>query len=401
MLFKGFWGRLLWSKAFPLFLILSFFLTSVTFGLDYDREISKKQKLLERIKKQLEEQERQIRAREKKEKSILSEISELDKEIEKVTLEVNITSLKIKKLDSEIEKKKALIRRLLSELEYKRHLLSERLCAMYRYGRASYLEALLRASSWEDLALNSFYLRRIANYEASLIKEIELREKEVSREKAELERKLKDLTVLKEKLKRELASLNSKKSQREALLKKIRKEKAFYQKAYQEFEELSRQLEVTIRKLIADKRRASLGRSEESSSFRLGRRRPRLIWPVKGQVVSSYGYRVHPRFKTREFHAGIDIKAPRGTAVKAAASGEVIFAGWLRGYGRVVIILHSGGIATVYAHLNDVVVSEGQEVSQGQVIGSVGSTGLATGSHLHFEVRIDGRTVNPLSYLPR
>lgn len=400
MLSRGFWERSLLSKSI-IALLFIFVFSSLALALDYDREISEKQKLLERIKRQLEEQERLIKAKVQKEESLLNEIGKLDKEIEKLTLESKITSLKIDKLNAEINEKKKLIEKLLAELESKRELLAGRLQAMYRYGRASYLEALLRASSWENLVLNSLYLKRIASYEASLIEEIERKEKEVSREKAELEKRLRELLALREKLKGELASLNRKKSEREILLNKVRQERTFYEKARSEFEELSRQLEVTIRKLIADREAAARLRSGEISGFRLGQRRVRMIWPVNGKIVSSYGYRVHPQFGTRDFHGGIDIEAPLGTAVKAAASGEVIFAGWLRGYGKVVIILHDGGVASVYAHLNDIVVSERERVSQGQVIGSVGNTGLATGTHLHFEVRVDGKTVDPLSYLPR
>ena len=188
---------------------------------------------------------------------------------------------------------------------------------------------------------------------------------------------------------------------RQALLKKIQKEKKLYQRARAEFEELSRKLELAIRKLILEKKMASSRRVVSGGSFRLGYRRVRLVWPVRGRITSGFGYRIHPIFKTKRFHAGIDIAAPTGTAVKAAASGEVLYAGWLRGYGKVIIILHRGGMATVYAHLRDIVVREGQRVAQGEIIGSVGSTGWSTGPHLYFEVRIDGRAVNPLKYLPR
>ncbi len=390
------------SRRWLFFLLLVLLiLPSMSFAINYDAEIERRQKLLERIKKQLKYQEKLIRYKARKEKSILAQINRLDKEIEEKKLEVKITNLKIKKLKSEIEKKKKLIARLLKELEEKRALLSSRIKAIYRYGRIGYLEALLKASSWEDLSLRSLYLKRIASYEASLVDEIRRREAEVSREKAVLEGKLRKLFALKRTLEKEMAALSRKKLQRQALLKKIQKEKKLYQKAYAEFEELSRKLELTIRKLILEKRIAASRKVASGGGFRLGYRKVRLIWPVRGRITSGFGYRIHPLFKTRRFHAGIDIAAPAGTAVKAAASGEVLYAGWLRGYGKVVIILHRGGMATVYAHLKDIVVREGQRVSQGEIIGSVGSTGWSTGPHLYFEVRIDGRAVNPLKYLPR
>lgn len=389
------------KKWFSFLVFILLLLPSVSFAINYDAEIEKRQKLLERIKKQLRYQEKLIKYKARKEKSILAQINRLDKEIERKRLEIKITDLKIRKLKSEIDKKRKLIARLLRELEEKRALLSSRIKAMYRYGRIGYLEALLKASSWEDLALRGLYLKRIASYEASLIDEIRRKEMKVSKEKALLERKLKRFFALKRTLQKEMAELGRKKLRRQALLKKIQKEKKLYQRARAEFEELSRKLELAIRKLILEKKMASSRRVVSGGSFRLGYRRVRLVWPVRGRITSGFGYRIHPIFKTKRFHAGIDIAAPTGTAVKAAASGEVLYAGWLRGYGKVIIILHRGGMATVYAHLRDIVVREGQRVAQGEIIGSVGSTGWSTGPHLYFEVRIDGRAVNPLKYLPR
>lgn len=98
-------------------------------------------------------------------------------------------------------------------------------------------------------------------------------------------------------------------------------------------------------------------------------------------------------------HAGIDISAPNGTPIVAAASGTVYSAGWLGGYGNAVVIVHSGGLSTLYAHQSSLAVSSGSSVSQGQTIGYVGSTGFSTGNHLHFEVRLNGSPVDPLGYL--
>jgi murein DD-endopeptidase MepM/ murein hydrolase activator NlpD len=123
-----------------------------------------------------------------------------------------------------------------------------------------------------------------------------------------------------------------------------------------------------------------------------------LIWPVSGPITSPYGPRCLPNGDC-SFHPGIDIGASSGTPIRAAASGTVISAGWLGGYGNLVVIDHGNGLATAYAHQSSMAVGNGAAVSQGQVIGYVGCTGYCFGPHLHFEVRVNGEPVNPLGYL--
>lgn len=118
-----------------------------------------------------------------------------------------------------------------------------------------------------------------------------------------------------------------------------------------------------------------------------------LAWPSRGNLTSRFGRRY------RSHHDGIDLAAPRGTPFYAAADGVVEFAGWEGGYGRVIYINHGGGVVTLYGHASKILVEPGQRVIKGQLIGRVGCTGSCTGSHLHFEVRIDGRAVDPLKYL--
>lgn len=125
-----------------------------------------------------------------------------------------------------------------------------------------------------------------------------------------------------------------------------------------------------------------------------------LQWPVKGRISSGYGYRIHPILRTRHFHGGIDIAAPEGTAVKAAASGKVIKAGQLGNYGLAVVLEHSGGVTTWYGHNSKLLVRVGETVKQGQTVALVGRTGLVTGPHLDFRIKIGNQTEDPLDWLP-
>jgi murein DD-endopeptidase MepM/ murein hydrolase activator NlpD len=122
-------------------------------------------------------------------------------------------------------------------------------------------------------------------------------------------------------------------------------------------------------------------------------------WPVAGYISSAFGYRPDPVTGQREMHEGLDISAPLGTKVSAPADGAVLFAGAQRGYGYVVIVAHKYGISTRYAHLSSMTVRVGQRVRKNDILGYVGATGKATGPHLHFEVHMENRPVNPLRFL--
>jgi murein DD-endopeptidase MepM/ murein hydrolase activator NlpD len=122
-------------------------------------------------------------------------------------------------------------------------------------------------------------------------------------------------------------------------------------------------------------------------------------WPVVGRINSPFGWRGDPFSGRRDFHTGVDIKGPTGRGIAAAASGRVVYAGWMSGYGKTVVIEHPGGYTTLYGHCSSLLCREGSRVSRGDLIARVGSTGRSTGSHLHFEVRVGGTPVNPLRYL--
>lgn len=129
------------------------------------------------------------------------------------------------------------------------------------------------------------------------------------------------------------------------------------------------------------------------------KRKSRFIWPLQGRTTDEYGWRVHPINKKRLFHKGLDIAAPRGKEIMAADSGTVLFAGKSGGYGNLVILSHPQGYTTRYGHCQKLTVKTGQKIEQGDTIALVGSTGISTGPHLHFEIRKKGRAMNPRDYL--
>lgn len=124
-----------------------------------------------------------------------------------------------------------------------------------------------------------------------------------------------------------------------------------------------------------------------------------LSYPCDAPLTSGFGYRLHPILGYTKFHSGLDFGADYGTPIRAAAPGKVLFAGWYGGYGQTVILDHGNQISTLYGHASEIYVSEGQIIQRGTPIATVGSTGLSTGPHLHFEVRVSGEPIDPLEYL--
>ena len=121
-------------------------------------------------------------------------------------------------------------------------------------------------------------------------------------------------------------------------------------------------------------------------------------WPVEGRLSSGFGMREHPKYHTEKFHTGVDLSVPSGTPVHATADGIISFAGWSPGNGNIVVVEHGSGFSTVYAHNSKNLVKAGQTVKRGDVVANAGATGVATGSHVHYEVWVNGQYVDPAGY---
>jgi septal ring factor EnvC (AmiA/AmiB activator) len=174
-----------------------------------------------------------------------------------------------------------------------------------------------------------------------------------------------------------------------------------------ELEEASRRLEALVSKLsrrLATKRAAV--RPVEPAGPRppgvgLGTLRGQLPWPTEGRVVAGFGRQVHPRFGTETFRRGVDIEAEEGASIRAVYAGTVLYRGWLKGYGNLIILDHGAGYYTLYAHASEFLVGEGDRVKAGQGVARVGETGSLEGPRLYFEVRYQGRPEDPEQWLRR
>jgi len=215
-----------------------------------------------------------------------------------------------------------------------------------------------------------------------------------------------------------LASVEAKATERMLVLRQLEQDKVSYQRLVSSLEDESARLEEELRRRAAEEearrvaaaeaaRRVAVAnearRGDSPAADRGGgaaaRGNARFHRPSDGRVTSNFGYRTHPIFGTRRLHAGMDFGAPRGAPIYAAEAGVVVSAGRRGGYGIATVIDHGGGLTTLYGHQSSVEVRAGEQVSRGEVIGRVGSTGFSTGPHLHFEVRVSGSPVDPRGYL--
>jgi murein DD-endopeptidase MepM/ murein hydrolase activator NlpD len=272
-------------------------------------------------------------------------------------------------------------------------LLNQRLIDMYESEDPSTLDVLLSSQSLGDFLDQVDYVRHIDSQDVTITKQVHgardrwhsVREKtKVTKDRVEtvtrtIAVRTAEVRAEKERLLISEQGLGQLKGRRRKQLASVQESKAEY------LHEVAG-LQASSARVTAQLQTASSSYSSTPSSSG-------LIWPVNGPVVSGFGMR------WGRMHEGIDIGVGYGTPIHAAASGTVVFSGWMGGYGNFVIIDHGGGMATAYGHQSSIAVGGGQSVSQGQVIGYVGCTGHCFGPHLHFEVRINGSPVDPLGYL--
>lgn len=287
-------------------------------------------------------------------------------------------------------------------------LLKHRLVDTYEHGDTGYLSVLLAAKSFTDFVERWEDLRLLIGANQRAVRARKAAEKRVATAQAGLEstqQQIAQQTQAQQRAHNQLATLADERSNLVAAADAQRRHVAG---EVAEMEDLSATEESQLEALIVERQReieAQREAARRAAGIAGGPVAPSsgapgtLGWPVSGTITSPFGYRRNPFGGGMEFHQGLDIAAPTGTTVTAAASGTVISAGWYGGYGNYILIDHGGGMATGYGHLSQIFVSSGQQVQKGQAIGAVGSTGASTGPHLHFEVRLSGKPVDPTGYL--
>jgi len=274
---------------------------------------------------------------------------------------------------------------------------------VYEHGDLGYVSVLLASTSFSDFVERWQDLRLLIEANERAVRARKAAEGKVAAAQADLENVQLTLEQQAQDQQRAQNQLDTLAQERRNLVAVADAARQNVANQVAQMEDLSASEEAELERMIRE-RQAELEAARAAARRAAGIVGPetapgQLAWPVTGTITSPFGMRPNPFGGGAEFHQGLDIAAPMGTTVTAAASGVVLSAGWYGGYGNYILIDHGGGMSTGYGHLSQIFVSSGQQVQKGQAIGAVGSTGMSTGPHLHFEVRIGGKPTDPAAYL--
>ncbi|NLP30256.1 MAG: peptidoglycan DD-metalloendopeptidase family protein [Clostridiales bacterium] len=343
------------------------------------------QQRLDELNAQIDSLQKQLKDGKTEEKSLNSQISNLDKliekaekEIAKINNEISATMKKISTTTAELEEKQ-------EEIDQQNDEMSNRIRAMYKNGDIGIIEVLLGSENITDFMTNLDMAQKIFDNDVKLLEKLEEQHRIIDGYRKELEALKQHLTAKKN----EQAGRQQELEVSRGSVAKLKAEVANNNKVLEgQIDSLNQEANALIAEIL---------RLQGTEDYVGGI----MAWPVPSskRITSYFGYRLHPILKVKKLHTGLDIGVPTGHEIVAANAGKVIKAAWNNSYGYMIMIDHGGGIVTLYAHNSKLKVNTGDIVTRGQVIALAGSTGMSTGPHLHFEVRVNGEYKNPLDYL--
>jgi len=316
--------------------------------------------------------------------------------------QIGIIQSEIDNINAQIAKYEELIAQRTQELEQTQaqeqeqfQLFCQRMRQMEEAGETSYWGIIFGAQDFSELLDNYMMVEEIIEYDNGVIQALEAIQAQVEQERAEIEEDKRAEEAAKLQEQEAQAELKEREAEVDKLIAQISEQEDDLEAKEEELKKAANAADAQIKKM--EKELAAQIKNVPSESG--------FLWPLNASyntLTSLYGPRIHPVTGKPNNHTGVDIPAPRNTKIYAAKSGVVTTSVYGSGsswsYGNYVVVSHSDGTSTLYAHMNSRAVSQGQTVKQGDVIGYVGTTGRSTGNHLHFEVRVNGNRVDPLNY---
>lgn len=318
----------------------------------------------------------------------LEAINKLDEEIYSYETQINTISENLENIEKQIKETEDYLDTIQVDYEHQKEVLQERLLYAYEEGPTRYLDVLLNSKSMLDFITNYYLIAELMQYDKDLLDGIERDKEQIEQIEQSLNESKENLKLIKNEQKKIAISLENSKIVKNSYINNLTNEEKQIQEEMSMYQEELDLLELEILLAVL----------ENSDTQYVG---GTFAWPAPGYytITSPYGMRVHPIIKTFSNHSGMDIGAPMGSYAIAANDGIVTKATYSYSYGNMVIIDHGGGVTTLYAHGSEILAQVGDIVKRGDAIMKVGSTGWSTGPHLHFEIRINGTTIDPYPYV--
>jgi murein DD-endopeptidase MepM/ murein hydrolase activator NlpD len=367
----------------------------------------------------IERKQRQVEKKRAREGVLTQTITNYGQRIRGLQGDIRGYAQREAKLQSSLQQKRAEVQRVQDRLEVARDrlvrlraelakatdVLSDRLVEIYKDDEPDVLTVILESDGFGDMLDRTAFLERISKQDRAIVTRV----RELKKQTTSLAKQLGDLEAQKQaaadailaqknqvsqaraQLVERQGALADQRAKRRTVLASTRESRAELEGDLKSLQKEQAAVQARIRAAQVSAAGSGGGGGGGGGAIKHGS--GNLIWPVNGPIVSPFGMR------WGRLHAGVDIAVPAGTPVHAAASGNVIIAGWVGGYGNYVCIAHGGSLSTCYGHNSSLGVSQGQSVKQGQVISSSGCTGHCFGPHVHFETRINGSPVDPMGYL--
>lgn len=355
---------------------------------------------LDGIKKKIELEKRVLSQVKKKESSVVESLSQVEIELERKNKQLKQSTSKLDFVVSEMHKKQAETVRLRESLEQRKTYLARRADALYRWQRGASPFMILNGDlSLSSLLKRKYYLQSTVAFDREMVQSLneqatrqETLTEELARKRQDVDAQRRELTEVKEAVQKEA-------QKKRELLASIRGEKESRQRALKDLEQAA----LRLQKMIEELSRRSAGKSskEAPAGSGLESMRGKLEWPVKGQLIGGFGKTKHHEFSTDVFRKGLEIEAPVGEEIRAVEKGKIVFADRFSGYGKMLIIDHGDRYYTVYAHLSDFLKKSGDPVKRGEAVALVGDSESLVGSKLYFEMRKDGRSIDPTPWFQR
>ncbi|MBQ8527127.1 MAG: peptidoglycan DD-metalloendopeptidase family protein [Lachnospiraceae bacterium] len=332
-------------------------------------------------------------------------VVELDNEMSEVSLKLSEVEQLLASKEVEHKETEEKLAQAKEDVKKQYEDMKIRIQFMYEHGSMSFIEILLSCSSFSEMLNKAEYIEQVSAYDRAMLEYFEETKIKVEKLEKELSEQKEVLSTVKTDVRRQQDEMKDLIDKKQLEIEEYESDISNKEKAIKEYEEMIEAqnsiisaLEASVAAAKAKREQMNVsGNSAGNASYSGGA----FCWPAPSytRISDDYGWRTHPTLGVQQFHNGVDMAAPSGSPILAAADGSVVAATYNATMGNYVMIDHGGGLFTIYMHASALYVSSGQQVSKGDEIAAVGSTGRSTGPHLHFGVRLNGSYANPWNYL--